>query len=97
MASLNADGPHSPDRTAEARQVLDGPALGNSETEIPLGSATLVGGFPLEAFLLDDGAVALWEPASAYAFTLSDQGAEQLHELLGRALMAGLRQAEAAG
>lgn len=58
--------------------------------EVTLGSATLIGGFPLEAlFDTVEGTVMLWEPMSALAFTLSDDGVKELAELLARALTPG--------
>jgi hypothetical protein len=58
--------------------------------EVTLGSATLVGGFPLEVFYDDEErTVMLWDPQSFQAFTLTDEGTGQLAELLARAVTPG--------
>lgn len=58
--------------------------------EVTLGSATLVGGFPLEVLYdEEERTVMLWDPQSFQAFTLTEDGAGELAELIARALTPG--------
>jgi hypothetical protein len=52
---------------------------------VKLGTATLVGGYPLEVIGGPDATLILREPESGYSFTFSDLGVEELAELLARA------------
>jgi hypothetical protein len=73
------------DNSARSR----GRTVATADELVKLGTATLVGGYPLDVYAGPDKTVTLYEPESTVSFTLSDGGVEELRELLGRAAMPG--------